>query len=624
MKRELEYYLRRSADELKNLDLKREILYNDEHYMFVWFCQQASQEQLMALLDEEGINLFAGVERLRDKIEGLLTCGKETYCFENETFCEMVIENGGIDSVWCLKPKDALDFAKYVSEHKQEKMLDVYRGYDSKNQINVLKERLLKDEDKTIALRVSKKEAAEILLDMYSIDINDLRLAEIENLAEKKVVIPKQRYTDEFIDRIAQIGDVNRYRVLMNKMEEYSDTSRIENRRKAMCEKELESINEDGLLPKFQELKDKIKNKTIRFNDKGGFENVDGFEGAEEMLHRVMFSQNIDDDIKKLNDYCVSNMIIDYFFEDIPTNVLKNINSMLAYNSESAFLSEDDKKTYEMFQNIDTFDVEHKYRLFKLIKEQGINMTEKFYDDFNMAKEKMVEQINDEILSKDNIDELYNDNLSQRAGVPVYHLVGQPFKTLIRNIGVHKSGILEKRNLDFMTDGSSFSIDGSELLQVFGDNKSYYTLAYSKVPPRQLVHAFPTDSFSKYTRTYENDISENRDSTERIFGLYTPEQLTNMGKGCNEILISVPNRRKTNELEEQLEKPEAFAIYCYDTIYDTDIESAKKMGLGIILVDTRCYNIDRSNRVSELDTIGQDRAKHSYLKSYNSDERNGR
>lgn len=232
-----------------------------------------------------------------------------------------------------------------------------------------------------------------------------------------------------------------------------------------------------------------------------------------------------------------------------------------------------------------------------------IDMVSKLYDDFSKAKETMVEQINDNILTEKNVDELYNKELSERAGVPVYYLTGQKFKCLVRNIGVFKGFILNESNLDFRTDGSSFSIDGSELLQVFGNSSDYYTLAYSSIPSKQLVHAYPTDSFSRYDRTYKDDIPQNLDATDRVMGLYTPEQFVTMGEECNEFVISVPNRWKQNELEEKLEKPNAFAIYCYDQICDTDILSAKNLGVGIILVNTKCYSIDRSNRLSQRDTI---------------------
>ena len=83
----------------------------------------------------------------------------------------------------------------------------------------------------------------------------------------------------------------------------------------------------------------------------------------------------------------------------------------------------------------------------------------------------------------------------------------------------------------------------------------------------------------------------------------------------------MPNSRKHNELEEKLEKPKPFASYCYDKICDTDIESAKALGIGIIVVDTRCYSVDRNKRLSQYATIQDDREKYSFVKAYDNDER---
>ena len=138
-----------------------------------------------------------------------------------------------------------------------------------------------------------------------------------------------------------------------------------------------------------------------------------------------------------------------------------------------------------------------------------------------------------------------------------------------------------------------------------------------------MIHSYLVDSYTKYNRSYKNDIPENRNATERVLGFYTPEQFITNAREYNELLISVPNIRKSNELEEQIEAPEAFAIYCYDKITISDIESAKRLGIGIILVDTKCYDVDRSDRLSMHDTTSfAKRTKYNYISSHSQkDER---
>lgn len=69
-------YLFKSIEELENDELKREIILSDDHYVFVRFCQQSSDEQLQTLLDETGIKILSTADRLQDKLNALLSCRK--------------------------------------------------------------------------------------------------------------------------------------------------------------------------------------------------------------------------------------------------------------------------------------------------------------------------------------------------------------------------------------------------------------------------------------------------------------------------------------------------------------------------------------------------------------------
>ena len=76
MSYDVQPYLFKSVEELEDINLKKEIILNDDHYMFVRFCQQASNEQLQALLDEKGIEILSTADRLPDKLNALLTSRK--------------------------------------------------------------------------------------------------------------------------------------------------------------------------------------------------------------------------------------------------------------------------------------------------------------------------------------------------------------------------------------------------------------------------------------------------------------------------------------------------------------------------------------------------------------------
>lgn len=83
MSYDVQPYLLKSVEELEDVDLKKEIILNDDHYVFVRFCQMASNEQLQALLDESGIEVLSTANRLQDKLNALLSSRKRfTYIWK--------------------------------------------------------------------------------------------------------------------------------------------------------------------------------------------------------------------------------------------------------------------------------------------------------------------------------------------------------------------------------------------------------------------------------------------------------------------------------------------------------------------------------------------------------------
>lgn len=67
------------------------------------------------------------------------------------------------------------------------------------------------------------------------------------------------------------------------------------------------------------------------------------------------------------------------------------------------------------------------------------------------------------------------------------------------------------------------------------------------------------------------------------------------------MVVAQPNESKTDEFNSKLEILKPFAIYCYDNVCGNDILSAKNLGLGIVLVRTSKYDVDKSGRPSLFD-----------------------
>lgn len=299
LKMNIEYFLSKSPEELKDIALKNEIINNSNKYIFIWFCQRASKEQVEMLMDDEGVILLSKANDLRDKLNGILTSETKFNMCANETFCRMVLDNDMIPYTGPLNKDAALSFYKYVCEHNADEIMDVFYNYYGSNQIEILQNTTFEPEIKLSILKSCRKEAAEFLLNRDTLDLSELSVNDIERLLEKKIVIPEKNRTPQFLDKIASIHDVNRYRLLMNKLEENIDISDIEAARRKRYERELATINEEGLLEKFQVLKDKIKSGEVSAFNIESIKSIEGFNGSEDLIHRALFSKDLDETIKK-------------------------------------------------------------------------------------------------------------------------------------------------------------------------------------------------------------------------------------------------------------------------------------------------------------------------------------
>ena len=65
---------------LKDKKIKDRII-NESHYPFVYFVQNQSDDTILNLLDEEGLDIFASADRIVDKLNAILTSCKT--CFMN-------------------------------------------------------------------------------------------------------------------------------------------------------------------------------------------------------------------------------------------------------------------------------------------------------------------------------------------------------------------------------------------------------------------------------------------------------------------------------------------------------------------------------------------------------------
>ena len=600
------YYIRSDISLLKDIKSKEDIINHSNKYNFVYFCQNASKEQIDALLDAEGVNILLNSSDLYTKLNGLITCNHDFSCLKNDAVCKKIIDELDFNYIYGLINNSALDFYNYIKQTNPRRLIELFGKYSPDTQIFLLKNMEFTESEINKLFAYSNKKTEKYMLENYNVFLDNQTYRELNLIAENKVRIPIKNISNKLIKNIVSINDVKTYRVLVDRLSNCIDTTNIEELRKKYYEEQLSNV-ENGLLKSYSNFSKDLEND--EFFDEALSKNLGSYV-LDNTLYDSFRKKSNEEATKFESDFQMTNMIIDYLFEDIPTNVLININNLLNFQKgEGKTLSDDDIILYTEISNLDKKTAEEKVELFNKLK--NLNLKKKFYFDYSKAKDKMVELFNQNMLNKENIDKYKNDDFSKQAGVDVYCLDGDKFMVLIKSFHDTKDEVLNGDIFHFGVDGSSFSIDGSSKLKTFKDPEKYYNLAYTGIPFHQLIHSFSVDSFSKYVR--DDKGLPDRIATNRINKLMTPDEFLLDSRDYNELIISVPNRyiKEDNEFNNSLKNPVPFALYCYDTITNNDIETAKKYNLGIIVVNTKKYNINNENKMSMYDTMALE-AENSY------------
>ena len=101
--------------------------------------------------------------------------------------------------------------------------------------------------------------------------------------------------------------------------------------------------------------------------------------------------------------------------------------------------------------------------------------------------------------------------------------------------------------------------------------------------PKQLVHAFPFDSF-----TYYHPFEDVTKGTNRVNILAMPNDILNSSISYTELLMLEKGSNAT-DIDEAIPELKKIARYCVDQINEEDILKAKDENIGIILVNSKKY-----------------------------------
>lgn len=598
------YLLNASDDERKKVlsddRIKNKLINSDYKYDFVFLSQEES-DIILYLLNGNGINLLKESLNCDTNLTSILTSTKEyvNKLFNNDEFVNLVIENIENKRVNYYYLNNNLANLLYNKVEKKDK-INLIRCVSGDAQLYIIKNNEISKENFWEVLVKLQGKAAQLLINKvnYKLSFTDISLIDLYNCSKKGLTFPHYMFDEKnFVQKMSDNYDINYTRFIINNFSKYNDLSNIEKSKKEILNDNINNLNNE-LLPKYEKLymilkylidNNKLEYDTIKESIYSIFKNESS-----------IFLQNLNADVitclrsdnknelliflKNESNKTLGNLIIDYHFKDLPLNVKKDINELVSFEKSGGnTLSKEDLTLYEQILNIDNLTYSEKINLHQTISK--INMVEKFYDDIRNAKNKMYENINNAILKTDNISKYKNDELSNKYGVNVYTLEGEPFYALVKSVGTLKGEILDEIKLHSRKDGGSFSIDSGYKLNTFNKPNYTYNLAYDGFSNEQVVHAYTEDSYSNYDRN-------SNDTTPKINKIMMPYEFVTESPYYNELVISQVNEKKTTEMDDKIPMLKPFAIYCYDEIYANDIESAKRLGLDIILVNTKKYDVN--------------------------------
>lgn len=286
--------------------------------------------------------------------------------------------------------------------------------------------------------------------------------------------------------------------------------------------------------------------------------------------------------LKEETSFKLSEIIIDSIFEDNIYNVKLNLNEIIRYTSDINvnLISPEHLSFYKIILNIDSLSNEEKINLYNNFKDK--NITSMLYDDLKILKEYSYSTIKNSLTSFNSESKLKNTTLSEKYGVDIYSLNGEPFYMLVKSMNPISNNDnnnyinLEEDNV--AVERGCYSLIGSDNIDVFNRKFVY---GFNNFNIQNIISIFETDCFSQ-----ENDepILNQNYGTTAVNRLMTPSQIVN-GLDLN---------KQTRYSEIQiLGKLKPDFIVVFDSINETALSESKALNIPIVVINTLAYSNDK-------------------------------
>lgn len=550
---------------------------------------------LIALLDEEGCKIMSKCKKIGERMSYFFARSPAQNQLRKCDYFSKLILN-------CRETiyMDQKEFDKYCYDYDYiSKNINFENNYEfifkfwEKKQLELVQLLDFPNERLKYNILRFQKESVERLLNKKIQNIDYISNEDFECLVLKGVKIPKHLITPHLVNKLLNSKTLFENRVLIDDFSKNNDTDPFS---KALKEKErnvLNSINmQNGLIWKYNVLLKEIKHLEFNKNNEREFRSIIqnfnnnlprgsklDWELIELLKKTFPDEENIIKIIKDQNNIELSDIIIDYHFNDISYNIFLDIKELLNFQLDNGItIPIEHLKIYRDILNLDNLTVQEKIDLHNNLKNK--NVSEMFYDDYTNSRDKMYQEISDSILNKEKIEQYKNKSLSKICWVNIYEFNWQEFFGLVR--------CSEYTNAKPETVWSSFSLVWTDCIWTINNPESD-TFIYEWLKPEQIIHVYPSDSYTYTFYWIHSDLKP----SDKVRILKSPSDLLKATKNYNELLILRKWLNESNSYENIWElKP--IALYCYDNITPLDIEVAKKENVGIMLIKTEAYKKDKS------------------------------
>lgn len=286
--------------------------------------------------------------------------------------------------------------------------------------------------------------------------------------------------------------------------------------------------------------------------------------------------------LKEETSFKLSEIIVDSIFEDNIYNVKLNLNEIIRYTSDINvnLISPEHLSFYKIVLNIDSLSNEEKIDLYNNFKDK--NITSMLYDDLKILKEYSYSTIKNSLTSFNSESKLKNATLSEKCGVDIYSLNGEPFYMLVKSMNPisnnNNNNYINLSEDDSKVERGCYSLIGSDNIDVFNQKFVY---GFYNFNIQNIISVFETDCFSQES---DEPILNQNYGTTAVNRLMTPSQIVN-GLDLN---------KQTRYSEIQiLGKLKPDFIVVFDSINETALSESKALNIPIVVINTLAYSNDK-------------------------------